>query len=252
MGAYPERIELMGAPIDPYTMEESVARANEYIESGLFAHLVGVNADKILQMRDDLAMRSIVERCELVNADGASMLIAAKRLGASIPERVAGIDLMYRLCELAQNRRYSIFLLGAKPHVVKKASDRLEEKYPGIRIVGVHDGYFSEEEYDDVGELINSARPDIVFVGITSPKKELLIERFRSLGLRGVYVGVGGSFDVVSGEIPRAPIWMQRLKLEWLFRMAREPKRLLKRYLIGNARFMHLLHEEAKTANGMR
>lgn len=113
-------------------------------------------------------------------------------------------------------------------------------------LAGYRDGYFGDDEFDAVVAEVEQAEPDIVFVGITSPKKERLIERFRELGAKGAFVGVGGSFDVVSGNIPRAPMWMQRANLEWLFRMMQEPKRLVRRYVVGNARFYMLLRKESK------
>ena len=246
----PERVTVMGAPVDPWTMAQTVGRTKELVESGAFAHLIGVNADKLLQMRDDPEMDAIVRRCEVVNADGASMVMAAQRLGAPVPERVAGIDLMGELCALAAREGYRVFLLGAKREVVERTRDVLLGEYPGLRIAGVRDGYFGEEEFDEVAEEVRASGAQITFVGITSPKKELLIERFRELGLKGAYVGVGGSFDVVSGAIPRAPLWMQRAHLEWLFRMMQEPGRLAKRYVVGNARVMALLRREEKRMKG--
>ena len=243
---YPPRVQLFGIDIDPFTMEQTVSKAGDLVESGSFAHLIGVNADKVLQIRESDEMREIVERCEIVNADGASMLIAAKKLDVAIPERVAGIDLMYRLCELCEQRGFSVYLLGAKEEVVVKTRDVLLGLYPRLNICGVHDGYFSEDEYGTIAELLDTVKPQMVFVGITSPKKERLIEYLREYGVKGAYVGVGGSFDVVSGNIARAPKWMQKAKLEWLFRMMQEPGRLLKRYLIGNTRFMLLLSKEQK------
>lgn len=246
----PERVTVMGAPVDPWTMAQTVERTKELIDSGVFAHLIGVNADKLLQMRDDPEMDAIVRRCEVVNADGASMVMASQRLGAPVPERVAGIDLMGELCSLAEREGYRVFLLGAKCEVVERTRDVLLGEYPGLRIAGIRDGYFGEEGFDEVAEEVRASGAQITFVGITSPKKELLIERFRELGLKGAYVGVGGSFDVVSGAIPRAPMWMQRAHLEWLFRMMREPGRLAKRYVAGNARFMALLRKEEKRMKG--
>ena len=242
----PERVEVMGVPVDPWTMAQTVERAGQLVEEGAFAHLIGVNADEVLQMRDDPEIDAIVRRCEIVNADGASMVMAARRLGADVPERVAGIDLMWELCALAQREGYRVCLVGARREVVEKTKSVLEERYPGIDIAWARDGYFAEGEFDEVGAELASHSPQITFVGITSPKKERLIERFRELGLKGAYVGVGGSFDVVSGCIPRAPLWMRRARLEWLFRMMQEPGRLAKRYLVGNARFMRLLRAEEK------
>ena len=196
----------MGAPVDPWTMGQTVDATDALIKDGRFAHLIGVNADKLLQMRDDPEMDACVRRCEVVNADGASMVMAAKKLGVELPGRVAGIDLMWELCALAEREGHRVYLLGAKAEVVKRTAEVLAERYPGMAIAGA----------------------------------------------RGAFVGVGGSFDVVSGNIPRAPMWMQRANLEWLFRMMQEPKRLVKRYVVGNTRFYLLLRKEAKRgkANG--
>ncbi len=246
----PKRVEVMGVPVDPWTMAQTVGRTKELVESGAFAHLIGVNADKLLQMCDDPWMDACVRRCEVVNADGASMVMAARRLGSPVPERVAGVDLMAELCALAEREGYRVFLLGAKREVVERTRDALLGEYPGLDVVGVRDGYFGEGEFDAVAEEVRDSGAQVTFVGITSPKKERLIERFRELGLTGAYVGVGGSFDVVSGAIPRAPMWMQRAHLEWLFRMMQEPGRLAKRYVAGNARFMRMLREEEKRMKG--
>ena len=246
--AYPARVRVLGCPVDPYPMAQTVSRTAELVEGGGFAHLIGANADKVLQMRDDPAMAEIVEGCEIVNADGASMLMAAERLGVDVPERVSGIDLMGELCATAAARGWEVCLLGARADVAEEAAERLREAHAGLRIVAVRDGYFGPDEYADVAEEIRAASPRITFVGITSPKKEEVIEFFRRAGLKGAFVGVGGSFDVVSGRIPRAPLWMQRARLEWLFRMMQEPGRLLRRYAVGNVRFMRLLRQEARAA----
>lgn len=239
---YPSRINMMGVPIDPYTMKETVERACEYADKNEFAHLIGVNADKYLQMIDSSEMDHIVRNCEIINADGASMLLAAHKLGFKIPERVAGIDLMYEICKICALEGYSVYLLGAQQNVVKETKDMLMVLYPKINVVGIRDGYFTEEQFGEVASELARVQPDFVFVGITSPKKERLIEYFRAAGLKGVYVGVGGSFDVVSGNIPRAPKWMQAIKCEWLFRLIQEPRRLFRRYLVGNTRFLYHVH----------
>lgn len=238
---FPERVEVLGAPIDPWTMSQTVEATDRIVSASGFAHLIGVNADKLLQMRDDPWMDACVRRCEVVNADGASMVMAAGRLGVEVPERVAGVDLMRELCALAERKSHPVYLLGAKADVVARAAGALKRDFPALTIVGHRDGYFGEEEFDSVVSEVSAAKPSIVFVGITSPKKERLIERFRELGVSGAFVGVGGTFDVVSGCIPRAPMWMQKANLEWLFRMAQEPRRLVKRYAVGNARFFRIM-----------
>lgn len=174
------------------------------------------------------------------------MVIAAKKLGVTIPERVTGIDLMQELCTLAESKKYLVYLLGAKNSVIYRTVEVLKVRYPRMKIAGLHNGYFPDSEFDSVIAQVKSSRPDIVFVGITSPKKEYLIERFRELDAVGVFVGVGGSFDVISGNILRAPMWMQRTNLEWLFRMIQEPRRLIKRYIVGNARFYAILCAEMR------
>ena len=242
----PDRVDVLGASVDPWAMKQTVQAVDWLIQNGRFAHLVGVNADKLIQMRNDPGLNDIVHRCEIINADGASMVIAAKKLGVAVPERVTGIDLMQELCTLAESKKYMVYLLGAKNNVVCRTAEVLKDRYPRMRIAGLHDGYFSDSEFDTVIAQVKKSRPDIIFVGITSPKKEYLIERFRELGAVGVFVGVGGSFDVISGNIPRAPMWMQRANLEWLFRMIQEPRRLIKRYIVGNARFYAILRAEMR------
>ena len=242
----PGRVCVMGAPIDPWTMSQTVKATEGFIDRDQFAHLIGVNADKLFQMRDDPRMHTIVEGCEIINADGASMVMAAHRLGVRVPERVAGIDLMWQLCRLAENRHFRVYLLGAKQKVVEQTASVLRGHFPNLHIAGYRDGYFGTDEFDDVISQVMATHPDIIFVGITSPKKERLIERFRQRGAIGAFVGVGGSFDVISGNIPRAPQWMRHLGLEWLFRMMQEPKRLFKRYLVGNTRFFLLLAKEVR------
>lgn len=243
---FPARVEVLGVPVDPWTMDQTVNATNIIIKQHRFAHLIGVNADKVLQMRGDSWMDACVRRCEVVNADGASMVMAAHRLGVAVPERVAGVDLMWRLCALAEQEGYTVYLLGAKHDVVEKAADVLKNTYPKLQVAGFRDGYFDEMQFDAVVDEVTALNPAIIFVGITSPKKERLIEHFRERDATGVFVGVGGTFDVVSGNIPRAPMWMQRANLEWLFRMLQEPRRLVKRYLVGNIRFSMLLLKAEK------
>lgn len=127
---FPKRVEVLGAPVDPWTMKQTVEATDALIKEGGFAHLIGVNADKLLQMRDDPEMDACVRRCEIVNADGASIVMAAKKLGVNLPGRVAGIDLMWELCGLAEREGHRVYLLGAKAEVVAKTAEVLTERYP--------------------------------------------------------------------------------------------------------------------------
>lgn len=240
-----ERINILNTTIDVLTMKETIDLVEKYITTKTPLHLMGVNADKINEVNANKLMSEIVNKCGVINADGASVVLASKYLKKPLPERVAGIDLMMNLVELADQKSYKIFLLGAKEEVVKKTKEKLIQKYPKLNVVGIRNGYFKEADWERVSEQIEKTNPDLVFVGITSPIKEYLIEYLQNKGHKEVFMGVGGSFDVISGNIPRAPLWMQKMNLEWLFRMLHEPKRLFKRYLVGNTKFINaVIHEK--------
>lgn len=243
------RIYLLNSKIDVLTMNETVDLVEKYIEKNEPLHLIGVNADKINQMDKNDYLKKIVNSCGIINADGASVVLASRFLGQPIPERVSGIDLMNLLVKRCELRNYKIFLLGAKDSVVKKTVREITDSYPNINICGYHDGYFSENDWGNISEILFKSQPDIVFVGITSPIKEYLVEFLQDMGHSCVFMGVGGSFDVISGKIKRAPKWIQRLNLEWLYRMAQEPKRLGKRYLKGNLEFIVKVLSSKKKKN---
>lgn len=239
-----ERINFMGLQIDVLDTLQTVKLVERYILSKTPLHLIGVNADKFLEMKRNSLLNRIVNSCGIINADGASVVLACKSLGMKLPERVAGIDLMQQLIELCESKGYSIFLLGAQQNVVTKAATVLKSQYPKLNIIGVHNGYFEEKDWSDISKTIKLKKPDIVFVGISSPFKEYLVEYFQNDGNDCVFMGVGGSFDVISGNIRRAPKWMQNMCLEWFFRMIQEPKRLIKRYFIGNIQFVGMVLDE--------
>lgn len=214
-------------------------------------HLMGVNADKINQCENDEKLKEIVNNCGIINADGASVVLAAKYLGVFIPERVAGIDLMEELLILANEKKYSLYFLGAKEDILNDMTKILKGKYSNLDIVGEKNGYFSTDEFKVIKKELIELKPDIVFVGITSPKKEYIIEEIINSGGTSVYMGVGGSFDVLSGHISRAPKIIQKLNLEWMYRVYKEPKRLFKRYFFGNIKFINsVIKEKRKISNG--
>lgn len=241
-----ERITILNTIIDVLTMKETVELVDKYIATKTPLHLMGVNADKINEVNSNEKMKEIVNKCGVINADGASVVIASKHLGKKLPERVAGIDLMQELVDLCSKKGYRVYLLGAKQHVVEETKIALEKTYKDVNICGIHNGYFKQDEWDDISKEVENSNPDIVFVGITSPTKEYLIEHLQNNGLKCVFMGVGGSFDVISGNIPRAPKWMQKCNLEWLFRVMQEPKRLFKRYFVGNRTFIKAVRREKK------
>lgn len=242
-----KRIEILHTVIDVLTVEETIERVKKYIDEGCGLHLMGVNADKINMLNENERLKTIVNGCGIINADGASVVLASKYLKKPLPERVAGIDLMLDLVQLASREHYKVFLLGAKQEIVEKTKAVLLENNPGLEIVGIRNGYFKEENWGEVAEEIRKSGAQLVFVGITSPLKEYIVENFqKEQHLNCVFMGVGGSFDVISGSIPRAPIWMQKCNLEWLFRVMQEPKRLFKRYFVGNWKFIMAVVKEKR------
>lgn len=247
-----KRIEILNTKIDVLNMDETISLVNEYVQKKEPLHLIGVNADKINELNKNKKLKEIVNSCGVINADGASIVMGSKYLKKPLPERVAGIDLMDRLVRLSQQKGYSIYLLGAKEEVVQKTAKVLKKNYPKLDIVGIKNGYFKDDEWENIAKDLIKCKPDFVFVGITSPKKEYLVEFLQNNGVNCVFMGVGGSFDVISGNIPRAPMWMQKMNLEWLFRVIQEPKRLFKRYFIGNFEFIKLIINEKQNSKGVK
>jgi N-acetylglucosaminyldiphosphoundecaprenol N-acetyl-beta-D-mannosaminyltransferase len=155
------RITLLGTQIDVLTMEETIVQVNEYIQQHKFLHLMGVNADKINMMHKDKKLEKIVNSCEIINADGASVVLASRFLGHPLPERVAGVDLMQDLVKLAAQNGYSIYLLGAKQEVVEKTAEKLKQQYPQINICGIRNGYFEDAEWKNIADDIRQKKPDM-------------------------------------------------------------------------------------------
>jgi N-acetylglucosaminyldiphosphoundecaprenol N-acetyl-beta-D-mannosaminyltransferase len=232
-------------------MDETVERCRELIEEDGVARQVSVNAAKLVALREDDRLREIVAHCDIVNADGQSVVWASRMLGDPLPERVAGIDLMDRLLLLAERHAYRVFFLGATPRVLERAVGTIRAQHPRLRVAGYHDGYFKVDDEDAVRAEIRATTPDILFVAMSSPRKEYWLDNADDLDARLV-MGVGGALDVLAGDVRRAPGWIQRLGLEWLYRLAQEPGRLWRRYLTTNARFLLLLaREEIGRARGI-
>jgi len=203
--------------------------------------LIGVvNVAKIVNVRKDRELRAALDEADIVLADGAPIVWLSKMVGRPLPQRVAGIDIMFELLKEANNRSYGIYFLGAKPAVVEKVIHVVRRDYPGVRIAGYRDGYFSEQDEQNVAEEIKNSRADILFVAISPPRKEVFLGKWREFMDVPICHGVGGSFDVVAGVARRAPVWMQKCGLEWLYRLIQEPRRMWKRYLVTNTKFIML------------
>ena len=242
----PKRYQIMNTYVNALSMDETVAEVEGIVERGVPTQHVVINASKVNLMEDDEMLRGIVNSCPLINADGASIVMAAKRLDVPLTERVTGIDLFLRLVERAQQRDWGIYLFGAKEDVVQRVRAIFEDAFPGIRVVGCRNGYFSEADEPEIVADMAASGADLMFVAFSSPKKEYWVHKYlEQIGIPFV-MGVGGSFDVVAGVTDRAPKWMQDHGLEWFYRFVQEPGRLWKRYVVGNARFVALVRKYRK------
>lgn len=237
----PKRYVFMNTYVNALTMGETLEEVESIIKKRLPTQHVVINAFKINLMESDPALKAVVNDCPLVNADGASIVWAAKVLGVPVPERVAGIDLFLHLVELAASKGYKVYLFGATEEVVSEVKTRLEDRFPGVEIVGARNGYFDETDEEKIVEDIASSGADMVFVAFSSPKKEFWVNKYLDQLNVPFVMGVGGSFDVVAGKTSRAPQWMQDHGLEWLYRFIQEPRRLWRRYIVGNIRFVRLV-----------
>jgi N-acetylglucosaminyldiphosphoundecaprenol N-acetyl-beta-D-mannosaminyltransferase len=241
MAVHASRAEILGHEVDRLGLDETVQRCRDLILGAERAHHVSLNAAKLVRARADDRLAEVLRTAELVNADGQSIVWASRLLGDPLPERVAGIDLMMRLLELAENEGLAVFFLGAAPEALEAALENLRTRYPRLRIVGQHHGYFDDAESARICAEVNEAHPAILFVGMSSPRKEYWVHENRdALGVP-LMMGIGGGIDIVAGSVARAPKWMQRAGLEWAFRLLQEPGRLWRRYLFTNAQFLALL-----------
>ena len=239
------RIDILNTAIDNLNMQETLQIVDNTISNGEQLHHVVVNAGKIVAMQTDLQLQQSVNESDLINADGQAVVWASKVLGKPLKERVAGIDLMINLVALSHKKQYKIFFFGAKEAVVKEVVNRYSQLYSPNIIAGYRNGYFKKEDEATIAQQISQSGAHILFVAISSPTKEnFLYENKKLLSNVNFVMGVGGSFDVVAGKVKRAPLWMQNAGLEWFYRFAQEPKRMWKRYLVGNSKFIALVLKE--------
>jgi N-acetylglucosaminyldiphosphoundecaprenol N-acetyl-beta-D-mannosaminyltransferase len=237
-----ERIYILGTPIDNVSMSETISQVSDAIEHNKHIHHTVVNAGKIVLMHENPELRNSVVHADLINVDGQAVIWASKLLGHPLKERVTGIDLMERLVELATQKKFRLFFFGAREEVVSKLVKNYEMKYGREIIAGYRNGYFKKEEEKSIAEQISQSGANILFVAISSPTKENFLYNYRQvLNNVNFIMGVGGSFDVIAGFVKRAPLWMQKTGFEWLFRVYQEPRRMFRRYLVGNTKFILLI-----------
>lgn len=235
------RTNFLGSPIDLLTFDETVFAAVEAMLTKKQTQHVAINVAKLVKMRRDPELRRDVTESDIIGIDGAGIVWGARALGIKVPERVAGIDLMERLLALCSVQNFRPYLLGAKRSVLEKTIRNAHRYWPGLVLAGYRDGYFTEEEEIEVVEDIKKSAPDCLFIALPTPRKEKFLHCYRdTLGVPFI-MGVGGSFDVLAGEVSRAPHSMQSAGLEWLYRIYQEPKRMWWRYFSTNAVYAGLL-----------
>lgn len=238
-------VHLLGLDLRAMTLDETVEACLAAVDAGSQLEIGVVNAAKIVRMRRDADLHDAVTGCDLVLADGQSVVWASRLLGSALPERVAGIDLFVRLLEEAERRGLAVYLLGARREVLDRMLEVFRERFPRLRVAGSRDGYFSDEEAQSVAEAVAHSGAQLLFLGMTSPKKERFVAAYGARTGANVIHGVGGSFDVLAGLVRRAPHAWQRAGLEWLYRALQEPRRLGGRYVTTNVRFLAIVAREA-------
>ncbi|MGO8670890.1 MAG: WecB/TagA/CpsF family glycosyltransferase [Capsulimonadaceae bacterium] len=221
-------VRLLGLRVDCVAPDAALVQIEDYIASRTPRHVVTADASMVVIAKSDPELESIVDNADMVTADGSGILWAARRLRLAIREKVSGVDLVAELSRLSAEKGYRLYFLGAAPQVAEQAAANLAARYPGVQIVGTHDGYFTAEQEHGVVEEIAALKPDVLFVAMGIPKQEKWISRHKErLGVP-VSLGIGGSFDVYAGRVRRAPLWMQRNGLEWLYRLCADPKKITK------------------------
>jgi N-acetylglucosaminyldiphosphoundecaprenol N-acetyl-beta-D-mannosaminyltransferase len=242
------KVIILNVKVGNFTTDEAIKRIEVLIKEGKPEYVVTPNVDHIVKLQNDAEFRQIYENASLVLADGMPLIWAARFLGTPLKGKISGSDLFPKLCRVAAKKGYKLFLLGGREGAALKAAEVLRDRYPDIQIVGTYSPPFGFEndnkENDKIFRMIRDPKPDILFVGLGAPKQERWIYKYRNEYKVPVSIGVGVSFEFVSGMVKRAPLWMQRGGLEWFWRLMMEPKRLWKRYLIDDPIFFWLVFKQ--------
>lgn len=228
------KIDILGIKVDRVGMNETIARIEQFIAERAPRLVITPNVDHLIKARKDREFKHIYDNADLSVPDGVPLLWAAQFLGTPLIERVNGTDLFETLCARAAEKNYRLFFLGAAPGIAATAAAELKQRHPGLNIVGTYsppfDFFHSTAENQKIEDMIRAARPDVLFVGLGAPKQEKWIKRHMHRLNVPVSIGIGASFEYVAGSTARAPYWMQRTGLEWLYRIVENPRRYWRRY----------------------
>ena len=226
-----EKIDVLGVKFDNVNMEEALTRCEEMLNGDKGTLIVTPNPEIVMRAKDDEEFKNIINTAELFIPYGIGIIKAGNILGTPLKERVAGFDLICNLLEKYKDGSKTFYFWGSKPEFAKEAMEKLEQKYPNIKIVGTHNGYFKPEDEEGIVNEIRSLKPDILLAGLGAPKQEKIINKYKEEGFFKIGIGCGGSIDVLAGEVKRAPKLFIKLHLEWFYRLLKEPTRF-KRMLV--------------------
>jgi N-acetylglucosaminyldiphosphoundecaprenol N-acetyl-beta-D-mannosaminyltransferase len=238
------RTDFLGTPVDVLTFDQTVELATHAIRNRVLTRHVAINVAKFIKMRRDPDLRRDVTTSQIIGIDGMGMVWGARSLGIPVPERVAGVDLMERLLSVCADDGFRPYFLGASQEVVVCAVAEAKRRWPRLNFAGYHNGYFRPRDEPAVVSAIQESKADCLFVGMPTPHKERFLNRHGAVLGVPFIMGVGGGFDVLAGQVARAPVALQRAGLEWLFRIYQEPRRMWWRYVSTNILFAGLLGAE--------
>ena len=239
-----ERLNILGVGIDCIDSEEALTQIENFIADGNPHQVVTANAEIIYQASRNEKMRNVINQAQMVTADGSGVVWASKQLGHPLRQRGTGIALVNSICEQSARKGWKLYILGSAPGVAATAAVNIRQKFPGCNIVGTHHGYFNaKEEKQIVAELLQ-LQPDVLFVALGAPKQEYWIAEHMAQLQIPVSMGIGGSMDVLSGNVKRAPRWMQKMSLEWLYRLLIQPTRFKR--VLALPKFMLAVKKQAK------
>lgn len=244
------RIKFLNTEIDNLTMPEAIMEIDDLIIKGRCSYVVTPNVDHIVKLEKDEELKEVYKNADLILTDGMPLIWISKFKSTPIKEKVSGSDLFPKVCELAAEKSYRIFLLGAAEGVAAKAAENLEEKFKGLDIVGTYSPSYGFEKKEDeiqrIIKIINEAKPHILAVGLGTPKQEKFIYKFKDKLNVPISLAIGASIDFEAGNIKRAPKWMQKIGLEWLYRLCKEPRRMYRRYLIDSFKIIRIIKANEK------
>lgn len=239
------RIKFLNTEVDNLTMDEAIDEIDKLIQRKIPSYVVTPNVDHIVKLEKDEEFKDVYKNADLILTDGMPLVWISKLKGSPIKEKVSGSDLFPKICELASNKDYSVFLLGAAEGVADKAAENLKNKYKGLNIVGTYSpSYGFEKKSDEIEKIINiinDCKPDILAVGLGAPKQEKFLYNYRDKLNVPISLAIGASIDFEAGNINRAPKWMQNSGLEWFYRLYKEPKRMFRRYIIDDLKILKII-----------